>query len=137
MEAMGMKLTEFEEKLTTVSDQKLRLMLGDCRKKGPEVAVNLILAEGRRRGMDLDAETAEAVGAAVGAGGMPAAESMGSQHAVEDAPAFAEESLGTGAAPKGAWLAEEANQGLPTIIKILIAAVLLGGVIAFLFVFLN
>jgi hypothetical protein len=47
-----MKLNEFESKLATVSDAKLRQMLAAGRASGPEVAVTMILSECNRRGMD-------------------------------------------------------------------------------------
>lgn len=50
--AKRMKLSEFEEKLANLPDERLRHMLAKCRKEGPEVAVKLILAEALRRGMD-------------------------------------------------------------------------------------
>jgi hypothetical protein len=47
-----MKVSEFEAKLGTVSDAKLRQMLAASRSQGPELAVSMILAEARRRGME-------------------------------------------------------------------------------------
>jgi hypothetical protein len=47
-----MKVSEFEAKLGTVSDAKLLQMLAASRSQGPELAVSLILAETRRRGME-------------------------------------------------------------------------------------
>lgn len=47
-----MKVSEFEAKLGTVSDAKLRQMLAVSRSQGPELAVSMILAEARRRGME-------------------------------------------------------------------------------------
>lgn len=116
-----MKVSEFEEKLTTVSDQRLRRMLAESRDKGPEIAVNLILAEGRRRGVDLEE-------------GTPSRAEPDGPLGAEAAPAFSEEA---GSSGKGAWLNEEANRGLPTSIKVLITVVVLGGVLAFLFVLFN
>ena len=48
-----MKLSEFEEKLKTVSDDKVRQMLASSRRDGPEVATKLILAEANRRGLNI------------------------------------------------------------------------------------
>jgi hypothetical protein len=118
-----MKLSEFEDKLTTVSDDKLRLMLADTRKRGPEVALNLILAEAGRRGMNLEEGSTPPLGA------MSSAENDITLD--EDMPAMA------GSASKGAWLQEEASSGLPVFIKILITVVILGGILAFLFAMLN
>lgn len=47
-----MKVSEFEAKLATVSDARLLQMLSASREQGPEVAVKMILAEGRRRGLE-------------------------------------------------------------------------------------
>ncbi|MEO7424064.1 MAG: hypothetical protein ABI036_02690 [Fibrobacteria bacterium] len=55
-----MKLNEFESKLATVSDAKLRQMLAAGRASGPEVAVTMILSECNRRGMDGLEEQADA-----------------------------------------------------------------------------
>lgn len=118
-----MKLSEFEDKLSTVSDDKLRLMLADTRKRGPEVALKLILAEAGRRGMNLEEGSTPPLGA------MSSSENDITLD--EEAPAM------VGDPSKGAWLHEEANQGLPMFIKILITAVVLGGILAFLFVLLN
>jgi hypothetical protein len=46
-----MKISEFEEKLATVSDAKLMQMFSASRASGPDVAVKLILNEAKRRGM--------------------------------------------------------------------------------------
>ncbi len=116
-----MKLSEFQEKLTTVSDSKLRLMLADSQRKGPEVAVKLILAEAERRGVDLNAVPMPADPAA------PA----------EAAPEFPAGMPDASPAGKGAWLAEEADQGMPMIVKLLITAVVLGGIVFGLFLLLG
>lgn len=141
-----MKLSEFQEKLTTVSDSKLRLMLADSQRKGPEVAVKLILAEAERRGVDLNAVPMPAAPseAALGPEAGISAESAGSADGVaEDGEGMpASEAHGAGipdASPagKGAWLAEEANQGMPMIVKLLITAVILGGILFGLFLLLG
>lgn len=133
-----MKLSEFEEKLTTVSDSKLRRMLADSRKNGPEVAVRLILAEASRRGVSLedDAEPplpdyvkrppAEAGSQASGTAPAAEAPEAASASGDPDAPAT-----------QGAWLAEEQAAGLPAFVKILLALIVLGGGAAGLFYLLH
>lgn len=135
-----MKLSEFEEKLATVSDGKLRRMLAECRKNGPEVAVRLILAEASRRGVLLEEETEPPLpdyvnrtsdGAVSSAGGTsPAA-------AGPETPFAA--AVGDPEAPavQGAWLAEEQDAGMPAFVKVLLALVVLGGVAAGIFYLLN
>lgn len=120
-----MKLSEFEDKLSTVSDDKLLLMLEDTRKRGPEVAFKLILAEAKRRGMEVEDGP---VGTSTQT---PAGSEGGISPEGEAAPGGTEPAMGS------AWLHEEANQGLPMIIKILIGIVVLGGIAAFLYVMLN
>ncbi|MDB5050154.1 MAG: hypothetical protein JWO30_3225 [Fibrobacteres bacterium] len=132
-----MKLNEFEEKLGTVSDAKLRQMLTAGRTTGPDVAVKLILAECNRRGMDgLDGEA------------VPGAYSdeprvLGSEtvaypqeqagYAGADAPPAAPDSAEAEAAEAPAtapdWLNEETKSGLPVVAKILIVLVVLGAVL--------
>lgn len=89
-----MKLSEFEDRLTTVSEKKLRLMLAEGRRKGPEVAVNLILAEAARRGMDLEGGPASPEPADIPLEGFdpPPSHEDGS-HGFEDAPSEAEERI--------------------------------------------
>jgi hypothetical protein len=133
-----MKLNEFEEKLGTVSDAKLRQMLTASRATGPDVAVKLILAECNRRGMDgLDGEAApgaysdeprvrgsetvaypqEQAGYA-GADAPPAAAEAADGGDASDAPAIAPD-----------WLNEETKSGLPIVAKVLIVFVVLGAVL--------
>lgn len=125
-----MKVSEFQEKLTTVSDSKLRLMLADSRQKGPEVAVKLILAEAERRGVDLNTVPHPAdpgFDAASGSGPADAADPSGSGAA----DGLAGEAAGDPAAApagRGAWLAEEADQGMPLFVKLLLAVAVLGGI---------
>jgi hypothetical protein len=132
-----MKLEEFEAKLATVSDAKLRQMLTASRASGPEVAVKMILAEAKRRGMgDLDAAGAPEAGAAEHAG--YAAEAAGAADAAGAGAAEAgAESVG--AAEAGAegspqtppdWLSEETKSGMPIAVKILIVLILLGAILA-------
>lgn len=127
-----MKLSEFQEKLTTVSETKLRAMLADSRRKGPDVAVKLILAEAERRGVDLNA-AGSGEPAPAGSAGTGVDEASGEQSPEGGASG---EGVPVGAG-KGAWLAEEANQGLPMIIKILITVAVLGGILAGLFMLLG
>ena len=144
-----MKLSEFEERLTTISERKLRLMLEEGRRNGPEVAVNLILSEAARRGVDLEGGPASPEPADVPLEGFePArssvdgsrgfedapvedgepAEAVGAAATLEEAPAFSESDSEGGAATKGAWLAEETSGGgLSGVAKALIALVVLAG----------
>jgi hypothetical protein len=131
-----MKLNEFEDKLATVSDAKLRQMLASSRANGPEVAVKLILAECNRRGMDgLDdgedpagrhqasatvaypQEQAGYAGADAPAGGTTA----------EGTPAEREASEAPATAPD--WLNEETKTGLPVVVKVLILLVIIGALL--------
>lgn len=134
-----MKLSEFEERLATVSDRKLRLMLEDCRAKGPEVAVKLILAEAGRRGLDLDAPLAPAGAEASGTAAAPASRPLTGLALEDEAPGEAAPDAVPGGedAPKGAWLAEEQSSGMPMFIKVLIVVVILGGALAALLMILN
>jgi hypothetical protein len=130
-----MKLEEFEAKLATVSDAKLRQMLAASRASGPEVAVTLILAEAKRRGMEgLEAEEAKAQ-----PGGAP--EHAGYESAEAAASAAGAEAAGAEAAPEEAgaegasqtppeWLSEETKSGMPVAVKILIVLILLGAILA-------
>ena len=133
-----MKISEFEDKLSTVPDGKLRQMLSASRASGPEVAVKLILNECRRRGMDaLDAPAAgvfvrapgsetmaypqEAAGYA-GADAPPDLHKQGSREgAAED------EGLDSGApATAPEWLNEETHSGMPVAVKVLLVIIALG-----------
>jgi hypothetical protein len=127
-----MKLEEFEAKLATVSDAKLRQMLAASRASGPEVAVKMILAEAKRRGMgDLDAADAKEAGATEHAG--YAAEAAG---AADAAGAGADTAGSAEAGAEGApqtppeWLSEETKSGMPIAVKILIVLILLGAILA-------
>lgn len=135
-----MKLSEFEARLASVSDRKLQLMLEDCRKKGPEVAVKLILAEAGRRGLALDASIEVAVADAPAGAAAATTSRPPTGLALEDeAPGEASPDAVPGAdgSPKGAWLAEEQSSGMPMFIKVLISIVILGGVLAALLMLLN
>jgi hypothetical protein len=141
-----MKISEFEAKLATVSDAKLMQMLSASRAGGPDVAVKLILNEGRRRGMnDLEApgENAFAFAFDPAHGSATAAypqEMAG--YAGADAPPPAPESpsgpamaSGDFALDPGApatapeWLSEETKPGLPVAVKLLMVIVVLGAIL--------
>lgn len=134
-----MKVSEFEEKLTTVSDAKLIQMLSAGRRDGPDIAVKLILSEGHRRGLEgLDAENPpeetgkgtkaypkhEHQGAASEystAGDSHASEATGSEGAPTD-----------GEAPAGSanWLSEETSASkVPAAIKVVLYIAALGGLV--------
>jgi hypothetical protein len=143
-----MKVSEFEAKLGTVSDAKLRQMLSASRARGPEVAVKLILAEGRRRGMgDLEGTSAgEAPSVAMATSAYPK-EGAGAFGA--DAPAESMDPVpASGADPSGMiapeaaapalsreWLAEETKSGLPMAVKILLLLAAVGGIAALVWKF--
>jgi hypothetical protein len=138
-----MKVSEFEAKLGTVSDDKLRQMLSASRATGPDVAVKLILAEGKRRGMG-DLETSDLMAEMRAAGSATAAfpqeqAGYGGTDAPPDpaAPISAREpAVGESAAPEAAspappdWLNEETKPGLPAAVKALILAAAVGGILA-------
>ncbi|HKP95366.1 MAG TPA: hypothetical protein VJ385_06380 [Fibrobacteria bacterium] len=134
-----MKLNEFEEKLATVSDAKLRQMLASSRANGPEVAVKLILAEGRRRGMDGLEPASPAAAGLSDAPRAPGAETAAypqehAGYAGADAPPVppAEAAGDASEAPATApnWLNEETKSGMPVIAKVLILLVGLGAILA-------
>lgn len=130
-----MKVTEFEEKLTTVTDSKLLQMLAASRRDGPGVAVKLIVAEATRRGLkNLDPEVVA-----------PAPEELDElMPKVEDRnrkePAFPGGDLSDASMDEGAgidssmdsskWLNEESNAGkIPVLIKVLLIGAILAVVI--------
>ena len=130
-----MKISEFEAKLGTVSDERLFQMLAAGREQGPEVAVRLILAEFRKRGLsDPEAASAHAdrsegmatsaypkeVAGAFGSDA-PAPSPVEPQTAQPDSPAPA-------LAPE--WLSEETKSGLPTAVKALLILLVIGGLLA-------
>jgi hypothetical protein len=124
-----MKVSEFEAKLGNVSDAKLRQMLSTSREKGPEVAVKLILAEYRKRGM----EDWDATPAALQA----PSESMGtSAYPKEVAGAFGADAPaepGTDAsmpALSPEWLSEETKSGMPVALKALLLIAVVGCILA-------
>jgi hypothetical protein len=154
---MGMKVNEFEAKLATVSDTKLRRMLAESRAKGPEIVVPMLIAEAKRRGLDPDAP-APAAPAVPAQSGVPAegffpdngpkyvppeerGPSAGMAPETAGLPGEAQPGVPAGDAEApanaGAWLHEEANQGLPMVAKILIGVAVLGGIAGGLFYFLN
>ncbi|MDQ3000320.1 MAG: hypothetical protein M3Y08_03530 [Fibrobacterota bacterium] len=130
-----MKLNEFEDKLATVSDAKLRQMLASSRANGPEVAVTLILAECNRRGMDGLEDSGAPEGFPASATVAYPHENAG--HAGADAPApgtladgipaEGEPSEAPATAPD--WLNEETKTGLPMFVKILILLITIGAVL--------
>lgn len=134
-----MKVSEFEEKLATVPDAKLRQMLSASRASGPEVAVKLILAEGKRRGMD-DLESSALMAELHAAGSATAAyppEQSG--YGGSDAPPVAtpdggeaparDPALSDPTAPPPDWLNEETKSGMPVAVKALVLAALVGGIL--------
>lgn len=137
-ERAPMKVTEFEEKLATVSDSKLRQMLSAGRANGPEIAVKLILAEGKRRGMD-DLEALgmlaelRAAGSATSAyshehsgfGGSDAPPAFGAgPFAGEDANNAQPGSEVSSTPPD--WLNEETKSGMPVAVKVVLVVVVVG-----------
>lgn len=145
--ARTMKISEFEDKLSTVPDAKLRQMLSASRANGPEVAVKLILNECRRRGMDdLDAPAASAApaeGAFLRASGSEtmAYPQEAAGYAGADAPpdspkpdsregAAEGEALDPGApATAPEWLNEETQSGMPMALKAFIVLIALGAIL--------
>jgi hypothetical protein len=136
-----MKISEFEDRLSTVPDAKLRQMLSASRASGPEVAVKLILNECRRRG--LDGLGAPAEGAFERA---PGSETMAypqeaAGYAGADAPADSHKTgsprdeaevdgLDSGApATAPEWLNEETRSGMPVAVKALLVIIALGAVL--------
>lgn len=117
-----MKLSEFETRLSSVSDAKLRLMYVDSNEKGPAVAVGLIRAEADRRGLNLDSGIRAAPAAITDFDG-DAADGLVPDTGTEAAPA------GEGETSKGALFTEETTSGgLPVTVKILLAVAILGGI---------
>jgi hypothetical protein len=135
-----MKESEFEAKLTTVSDAKLVQMLLVGRRDGPEVAVKMIMAEGSRRGLEgmedspeslslsaqvdpgVEAAMSEAASEAIGYADLAPVEEESSPE-----PQLSDENGGD--APK--WLTEENSSGkFPPLLKALLFIVALGVVLA-------
>jgi len=118
-----MKLSEFEAKLGTVSDDRLRQMLATSRARGPEVAVDLILAEGQRRGLDdFDAPDSQAP-SATSAYPKEGAGAFGS-----DAPDAPVDASAPALAPE--WLTEETKSGMPMALKALLLIAVIGCILA-------
>jgi hypothetical protein len=138
-----MKISEFEDKLSTVPDAKLRQMLSASRASGPEVAVKLILNECKRRGMDgLDAPAEGAFDRAPGsettaypqeAAGYAGADAPPDSHkhgSREGALAAEGEDLDSGApATAPDWLNEETRSGMPVAVKALLVVVVLAAIL--------
>ena len=124
-----MKVSEFEAKLGTVSDAKLRQMLSTGRANGPQVAVDLILAEYRRRGIE-DSEAAAASHQA------PSESMATSAYPKEVAGAFGSDAPAD--APTDAampalspeWLSEETKSGMPMALKALLLIAVVGAILA-------
>ncbi|MEO6098478.1 MAG: hypothetical protein ABIW76_23525 [Fibrobacteria bacterium] len=136
-----MKISEFEAKLATVSDAKLMQMLSASRAGGPDVAVQLIVNEGKRRGMtDLETSPETGFDRAPGSGTAAYSHAMAG-YADADAPAAPQASAEPFAAPgdialdPGApatapeWLSEETKPGMPVAVKVLMVIVVLGAVL--------
>jgi len=124
-----MKVSEFEAKLGTVSDAKLRQMLSTGREHGPQVAVDLILAEYRRRGIeDMDAAPAspEVRSESMATSAYPK-EGAGAFGA--DAPSEAPVDAAMPAlSPE--WLSEETKSGMPMALKALLLIAVVGAILA-------
>ena len=136
-----MKISEFEDKLSTVPDAKLRQMLSASRASGPEVAVKLILNECKRRGMDdLDAPAEDAFSRAAGSETM-AYPQEAAGYGGSDAPSDSQkqgtgevaaeaEGLDSGApATAPEWLNEETHSGMPVAVKVLMVVLALGAIL--------
>ena len=138
-----MKLNEFEERLATVSDAKLLQMLSASRVTGPEVAVKLILNEGKRRGIEgLDAPAESAFDRAPGsetsayrqemagyAGADAPAKSQGEGVSAQDAVSAEGDSASDAPATAPDWLNEETKSGLPMAVKILLLLIAVGAIL--------
>lgn len=136
-----MKISEFEDKLSTVPDAKLRQMLSASRASGPEVAVKLILNECKRRGMDgLDAPAEGAFDRAPGSE-TTAYPQESAGYAGADAPADSRKPVSREGAAEGddldagapatapEWLNEETRSGMPVAVKALLVIVVLGALL--------
>ncbi|HLP42967.1 MAG TPA: hypothetical protein VK465_15770 [Fibrobacteria bacterium] len=122
-----MKLSEFETRLSSVSDAKLRLMYVDSNEKGPAVAVDLIRAEANRRSLNLDSGIRAAPAAITDFDG-DAADGLVPDTGTEAALA-GEGETPEGVTSKGALFTEETTSGgLPVTVKILLAVATLGGI---------
>ena len=131
-----MKVSEFEAKLGTVTDDRLRQMLAFSRAQGPEIAVDLILAEARKRGLDdLESGSAPAAdpSAAMATSAYPK-EVAGAFDADAPAPLQAASAQSGPESPVPAmareWLSEETKPGLPVAVKAILLVLAIGGVVA-------
>lgn len=142
-----MKIPEFEAKLGTVSDDKLRQMLAASREHGPEVAVKLILAEGRKRGWE-DGEAQapderamgnraaefpeEAARMAVATSAYPkeVAGAFGADAPEPLSPALPDPGDAAAPALSPEWLTEETKRGMPVAVKVLLLIAAVGCVMA-------
>ena len=120
-----MKISEFEDKLSSVPDAKLRQMLSASRESGPEVAVKLILNECKRRGMDdLDAPAEGALNYA-GADAPSDSQKQGTREDAAEADGL--DSGAPATAPE--WLNEETHSGMPVAVKVLMVILALGAIL--------
>lgn len=120
-----MKVSEFEAKLGTVSDDRLRQMLSASRANGPEVAVKLILEEARKRGMgDLEDSAAASATSAYPRAEAGLGDADAPAPSLEAAPAEGE------AKPvPPEWLSEETKSGMPIAVKILLLLLAVGAIL--------
>jgi hypothetical protein len=142
-----MKLDEFANKLGTVGDDKLMKMLDAVRREGPEIALPLVEAEARRRGLvpvtpqrtQADAESDSPVPTPMSA---EADERVRSAFAGLEKPLVHEdaplEAPPQGEPSPGAWLTEEMSKSrLPLPVKLVATLGALGGLVFFLFKYLQ
>ncbi len=102
-----MTLEEFQEKLQTVSDQKLMAMLKKARKIGPESAEQTLVEEIAKRGLELPVNLNAPI--------------------TPDA-LTAEDMMMTTPIPQAAWLNEESSH-VPVWAKVLLGVVIFVGII--------
>lgn len=123
-----MKVSEFEAKLADLGDNKLRQMLAASRRDGPEIAVTLLLAECRRRGMDgLDGlESApEPVAAMESSEAVHASREFSPEASPQDP---GDEIMDAPPATAPEWLNEESKTGLSGFAKAALVLIALGGI---------
>lgn len=122
-----MKVSEFEAKLADVGDNKLRQMLMASRRDGPEIAVALLLAECRRRGMDGLDERESAPSAEAGPESFPAVASGHGFARESPLPDSGDEIMDAPPATAPEWLNEESKTGLSAPVKVLLFLAVIGG----------
>ena len=111
-----MNLEEFQDKLQTVSDQKLYAMLKKARKVGPEVAEKILVTEVEKRGLDLPAHT----------GLEPSTQERNS---IGDLNVESPELLVNTPVAQADWLKEESRSGFPMWAKVLIGVAIFLGIV--------